>query len=158
MENTMFDILVWTLALSSGLMAGTYFAFSGFIMRAFDSLEAGEAVAAMNAINRVILKSAFMPLFFLSTLAGLMLAGMGLWQWGAPGSGLAILAGAIYVIGMFVTTAAVNVPLNNALVGSDNDPAAAWRVYLARWTRWNTSRALASTTAMVLCIALVALP
>ncbi len=34
MYSTIVTVLLWTAALSSGLMAGVYFAFSGFIMRA----------------------------------------------------------------------------------------------------------------------------
>ncbi len=54
-------------AVGAGLMAGVYFAFSGFIMRSFDRLGALQATDAMNAINKVILHSWFMVVFFCST-------------------------------------------------------------------------------------------
>lgn len=156
MDSTIMLILAWSLAITSGLMAGTYFTFSGFIMRAFDTLESRDAVAAMNAINTVILGSVFMPLFFASSLLALALAAAGLWHWGEPGSGAALLAGTIYALGMFATTAAANVPLNNALQVPDREPGTAWADYRQRWTRWNTVRTLASTATLVLCMLLVA--
>ena len=71
MEATVATSLAWIMALCSGLMAGTYFAFSGFLMRSLASLGTAQAVAAMNTINSIILKSAFMPLFFGSTVIDL---------------------------------------------------------------------------------------
>jgi uncharacterized membrane protein len=38
-------------ALSSGLVAGTFFAFSTFVMRALDRLPSAQAIAAMQAVN-----------------------------------------------------------------------------------------------------------
>ncbi|MDX1733793.1 MAG: anthrone oxygenase family protein [Halioglobus sp.] len=155
MDSMLVVVLTWTLAISSGLMAGTYLAFSAFIMRSFASLGADQGSAAMNAINRVILRSAFMPLFFGSSLVALLLAVAGLWHWGQTGAGSAVFAGLVYVVGMFVTTAAANVPLNNALAAAAEDPQQSqqvWQDYLVRWTRWNSLRTIASTAAFVACI------
>ena len=58
-----------------------------------------------------------------------------------------ILGGLIYVLGMFVCTAACNVPLNNALDAVDPETAEAaevWQMYLQRWTRWNHLRTVCS--------------
>lgn len=147
--------LLWVAAISGGLMAGTYLAFTGFIMRSFASLPVAQGVAAMNAINHIILKSSFMPLFFGSTGVFAALGVVGAWHWGEPGAGGAVAAGLVYVVGMFVVTAFGNVPLNNRLArvgghGAETEPA--WADYLTRWTRWNTLRAVASTTAFALCI------
>jgi uncharacterized membrane protein len=54
-EN-IFTGILWAAALGSGLMARIYFAFSAFIMRAFVKLETTQFVAAMNAINKMILR------------------------------------------------------------------------------------------------------
>ena len=48
--------LLWAAVLGSGLMAGIQSAFSTFIMRAFGRLETTQSVAAMNAINKMILR------------------------------------------------------------------------------------------------------
>ncbi len=150
--------LTWILAVSSGLMAGTYLAFSGFIMRSLASLGTAQAIAAMNAINEKILGSSFMPIFFGSTLvaAGLSLAG--LWHWGEAGADRAFTGGLVYIVGMFVITAARNVPLNNALArvsGSGEEAARTWADYLRRWTRWNTLRTVASVVTLIICIDLL---
>ena len=51
------------LTLSAGVMAGVYFAFSAFVITSLDKLAASSAAAAMNSINRIIVRSAFMPAF-----------------------------------------------------------------------------------------------
>ncbi len=60
--------LLWFAAVSVGIMAGIYFAFSFFIMQSLDALERPMGMFAMQAINRVIQKSLFLPLFFASSL------------------------------------------------------------------------------------------
>ncbi|MEM1232277.1 MAG: anthrone oxygenase family protein, partial [Pseudomonadota bacterium] len=139
----------------SGLMAGTYLAFSSFIMRALSSLGDQAAAAAMNAINRVILRSAFMPVFFGSTLIAVLLMLHGLFNSHAAEARIGLLAGGVYLLGMFAVTAAANVPLNNALAeAADPQPGAgiSWPAYRSRWTRWNTVRSLASLAALGLSL------
>ncbi len=147
MSSTLTTFLLWTAALSSGLMAGVYFAFSGFIMKAFDKIETAQSVAAMNSINEAILRSWFMPVFFGSSIASVLLIVVALTNWGEAGSGWALIAGAIYFVGMFICTIAFNVPLNNMLAESDEAGANArgdWLRYLKTWTRWNHLRTLSS--------------
>ncbi len=111
MSSVIVTALLWAAALSSGLIAGIYFAFSAFIMRAFEKLETSQSVAAMNAINDTILRSWFMPLFFGSTLVSVILIVIALVHWGDAGSGLILGAGAVYCVGMFVCTVVFNVPV-----------------------------------------------
>ncbi|MDP5279945.1 hypothetical protein Q9Q95_13505, partial [Sphingomonas sp. DG1-23] len=84
--------LLWFGAIGCGLIAGLYFAFSTFILQAFDRLGPGPAAQAMNAINVQIVQSWFMPLFLGTTLAGLALAVIGVLTWGETGA-TAMLAG-----------------------------------------------------------------
>ena len=147
--------LLWVAALGSGLMAGIYFAFSTFIMRAFGRLETTQSVAAMNAINETILKSLFMPLFFGTTILSVILMIVALVNWGAPDSGLMLVAGLLYFIGLFVCTAAFNVPLNHQLAGLNEDSTNAaelWHRYLRTWTGWNHLRTVSSLVTCGLCI------
>ncbi len=146
--------LLWTAALSSGLIAGIYFAFSTFIMRAFATLHPSHAVMAMNAINKGILRSLFMPLFFGSTISAVLLIITALINLEANHSGLVLLAGAIYFFGMFACTAVFNVPLNNALAKLDTNNTEAhqvWAHYLKTWTRWNHVRTASALITCVLC-------
>jgi uncharacterized membrane protein len=146
------EILLWFCALGCALLGGVYFAFSAFIMRALR--EAGmPGVTAMNAINRVILKSGFMPLFLGTTLASAALAVIGLLRPLAPGSWLLIAGGLLYVSGMFGVTMLCNVPLNNALQAVTTESRtgmAIWNDYLRRWTRWNHLRTVSCLAAAAL--------
>ena len=155
MYDTIVTLSLFIAALGAGLMAGVYFAFSGFIMRSFDELPGARAADAMNAINEVILRSWFMPLFFASTLLYAALAVVALIDSGLAGRWLILAAGLIYVIGMFLCTAARNVPLNNRLAATAGDARAAaetWAHYRQHWTRWNHLRSVCSLAAMGLSV------
>ncbi len=45
------DILIFAAVLGSGLVAGIFFAFSSFVMRALGQLRENQGIAAMKAIN-----------------------------------------------------------------------------------------------------------
>lgn len=150
--QTLTTVLVWFCVLGCALLGGLYFAFSAFIMRALR--ESGMAgVTAMNAINRVILRSAFMPLFFGTTLASAALAVISLMDFDAPGAAYLLSGGLLYVIGMFLVTMLFNVPLNNALQNVTADSRtgmAIWNDYLRRWTLWNHVRTVSCLAASAL--------
>ena len=154
MTSLIVTILLWVTALSSGVMAGVYFTFSTFIMRAFGTLEAPLAVAAMNAINIVILRSLFMPLFFGSSVISVLLVVAAVMNWGESGAGMALLAGLLYFLGMFVCTVLFNVPLNNALgaLAPSTDDFQLWTHYLKTWTNWNHLRTISSVLTCSLCV------
>lgn len=157
MTLSLIDTMLWAAAIGGGLMAGIYLAFSTFIMRSFATLSPAHAIDAMNAINRVILRSPFMPLFFGTSLAALGLALAALLKWQEPYAMHMLVAGTVYVIGMFTCTALFNVPLNNRLERIDRGKgkAADWQYYLLHWTRWNHVRTLSSFVSCVLCIYLL---
>ncbi|MEM7701434.1 MAG: anthrone oxygenase family protein [Pseudomonadota bacterium] len=145
--------LLWFAAVSAGIMAGVYFTFSFFAMRAFAELGDEAGARAMQRINVVIQRSAFLPLFFASTLACAALVVLGVMGLAGPQGAWVIAGGAVYVIGMFGVTLVGNVPLNNRLDAVDPasaEGAAMWREYLARWTPLNHVRTLACTVSMVL--------
>ena len=156
MEPMVLNGLLWVMALSSGLMAGVYFAFSAFIMQSLASLPGNAGAAAMNAINRVILKSLFMLLFWGSTIVSALLLGFGLWRLAVSDLAPA-LVGATYFGGMFLVTATRNVPLNNALAAGEERPEV-WQDYLRRWTYWNSFRTVACLVTCALAILLLTLP
>lgn len=129
----------------TGLMAGIYFAFSTFVVKALKQLPALQAALAMNKINDVIVNTIFLPVFFLSTL---WFAGLIVWtaaDWQGKQSLLFIAAATVYIIGMFFVTAFGNVPLNNKLKAcevSDEQLAQYWPVYLTNWTSLNHIRSM----------------
>ncbi|KAA0013007.1 DUF1772 domain-containing protein [Billgrantia pellis] len=145
----MLSLILWFSAIGCGLVAGLYFAFSGFIMQALGRIDLGAGISAMNAINKAILRSLFMPLFFGTTLASAVLAALAPMRWGEPGTALMLAGGLIYMVGMFGVTLALNVPLNNELARAavTGDATAVWPRYLKHWTLWNHVRTVASTVA-----------
>lgn len=155
MNIDVFYFFAWVMAMASGIMAGVYLTFSVVIMRSLSRLDPAEGIAAMNTINREIVKTAFMPLFFGSTILAVLMIGAGIWLWGNEGATGIVASGFIYFIGMFMVTALGNVPLNNKLdrvEGAGLEAVQVWTEYLSHWTRWNTVRSVACATAMVICI------
>ncbi|MEV0589830.1 anthrone oxygenase family protein [Nonomuraea cavernae] len=132
--------------LLNGVMAGIFYAFSNSVLPGLDAVDPAQAATVMRSINRKILNPGFLPVFTLSPLA-------------SAGAGLLLLldgqttaatwffaAGVVYALGAFLPTAALNVPMNNALDADRLD----WAAYSPRWTRWNTVRAVASVAALLL--------
>ncbi|MFI6787366.1 DUF1772 domain-containing protein [Nonomuraea sp. NPDC050383] len=129
-----------------GLMAGLFYAFSTTVMPALDAVEPAQATAAMRSVNRTILNPWFLPVFLLAPAASLA-AGVFLLTGGSAAAGvLCLAAAAVYGLGTLATTAALNVPMNNALEAGDMD----WAAYSPRWTRWNHVRSLSCAAALVL--------
>lgn len=150
--------LLWISAIGCGLMAGVYFAFSAFIMTALGGIAPAAGISAMNAINRLIVRSPFMPLFLATTLASAALVVLGALGLSGFRAIALITGGAIYVVGMFGVTAVCNVPLNNALAdidGTGGGDVAHWQRYCRQWTLWNHVRAAASTVSSVLFTAAI---
>ncbi len=111
-------VLTFAAALGSALIGGLFFAFSTFIMQALGQRPPAEGMAAMVSINRVIVSSLFMPVFFGTALLSLGLAVFALIAWTAPSWWL--LAGALaYFADSIGVTMAFNVPLNNAIDRAD---------------------------------------
>ncbi|WCL52914.1 DUF1772 domain-containing protein [Gimibacter soli] len=147
------DAVILFALVASGIMAGVYYAFSVFVMRALDALEAPAGMLAMQSINRVILKTSFLPLFFTSSVAAAGLAVVAALDLSAPGAVALLLASIIYFAGMFLVTVVGNVPLNNALEatpGASPEAEQTWRHYRQRWTAWNHVRTLSCIIALAL--------
>lgn len=124
MREPLVTVLLWFSVIGCGLLAGLYFAFSAFVMAALGRIDQMAGIAAMNAINAVIVRSLFMPVFLGSSFTSLALAFMGVVRWQDPGAAAMVAGGALYVVGMFVVTMVFNVPLNDALGAIDPAGAA----------------------------------
>ena len=156
MMMTWIDILSIAAAIGNGLLAGVFFAFSTFVIQSLSALGPGAAVAAMQSINKVILRSAFMPLFFGSTIAGvgaLLLAIVN-----STANAYLVTGCLLNLVGVFVVTVLFNVPLNNKLKAVDahgEDCGDAWTSYTSGWLPWNHVRTvlpLLSSVAFVLAL------
>ena len=60
--NNLFYLLTFVAALS-GLVAGIFFAFSNFVMKALARVSPGQGIAAMQSINVVVLNRWFFAVF-----------------------------------------------------------------------------------------------
>jgi len=143
-------IATFVAALGAGLIAGTFFAFSAFVMAALGRLPAAQGIAAMQSINVVVLNPAFLGVFVGTAVLGVVLLIAAFFGW-PSGRAMYLAAGAVfYVAGCFLVTVIFNVPLNNALAATSPDSTAGaelWKNYLSRWTLWNSVRTAASLLA-----------
>ncbi|MFC4003882.1 DUF1772 domain-containing protein [Prauserella oleivorans] len=136
--------------LGSALVAGVFFAFSTFVMRALARLPAATGIAAMQSINTAVLRPSFLGVFVGTALLSAALAVLAVLRWPDSGSPWLFAGGLLYVVGSFVLTRAVHIPRNDALQRSDadsEDGAALWARYVPQWTVWNHVRTLASLAA-----------
>ncbi len=148
--NVLADLLTPAAVLGCGLVAGIFFAFSTFVMRALGRLPATEAIAAMQAINITVLNPWFFAAFFGTAAACLVLVVLALTGWNGAHAAYLIAGSALYLLGTILVTIAFNVPLNDRLAKVDPesaDGAALWTHYLERWNRWNHVRTAASLAA-----------
>jgi len=154
--NIALDLLIWSGAIGCGIMAGVYFAFSTFVMQSLAAIPPETGMSAMQSINRLIIRSAFLPLFFVTTLLALAAAVIAVSHWTEAASLPLLAAGLVYVFGMFVSTLVLNIPLNDELAAADpstHEGHAVWRRYVRSWTARNHIRTVASTLACGLFIA-----
>ncbi len=137
-------------ALGCGLMAGVFFAFSSFVMKALGRLQPAQAVAAMQAINVAAISFAFMLALFGTALVCVALAAWALAAWHESFAPYLLGGSALYLAGVIGLTIAYHVPRNEALATVDAagaEAASHWARYLAAWTAWNHVRAAAALAA-----------
>lgn len=146
------DGLLVAAVVGSGVVSGLLFIFSNTIMAALARQGPDAGAAVMVAINAIILNPLFFLFFMGTVVLSVAAAGVAL-ATAHEARVLVVGAGALYVAGVFLVTAAVNVPLNDqlaAVVPGTDGARALWTLYLQRWTRWNTVRTVAGVGAAVL--------
>jgi uncharacterized membrane protein len=147
-------------ALGCGLIAGVFFAFSAFVMKALARLPPSEGIAAMQSINVVVLNPSFLGVFLGTAAACVIAMVSSLLRWHEPNAIYLFVGGALYLVGTLLVTMVRNVPKNNALASiAPTDPKGPnlWAGYVASWTVWNHVRtAAALAAAALLSIALAA--
>ena len=158
MVNGIFFALTLFAALGCGLMSGLFFIFSNTVMSALAQLPPSQGIAAMQAINRIILN----PLFFvafLGTAATCMTEVISLaWRWQQPGTLYLLIGSLLYLGGVMVVTIIFNVPMNESLDAMEPESVEAsnlWVKYLVDWTAWNhvrTVTALLGTASFILAL------
>lgn len=151
--HSLLALLTLLAALGSGLIAGVFFAFSSFVMPALGRIAPSQGIAAMQAINVVVLNPTFLGVFMGTAAACLMLSIKAALTWSEPGAALLLGGSVLYLVGTFLVTVAFNVPRNDALAAVRADSAEGasyWARYLVEWSTWNHVRSAAALGAATL--------
>ena len=158
MMNSYLFVLNLLAALGCAMMAGVFFAFSAFVMKALARLPAEQGVAAMQAINVAAVTFAFMAALFGTAMACGALAVWALCAWSERFAPYLLVGSLLYLVGTVLLTIAYHVPRNDALARVEphsGDAESHWVRYLSGWTAWNHVRAAAAIAgATTLTIAL----
>ena len=137
--------------LSTGLMAGLFYAYSVSVNPGLGLLNDASYLRAMQSINRAILN----PIFFRTFIGTLLLLSVSTWLEyslvGKTGTFYWLLASSLlYFFGVFLVTVIGNVPLNNTLDRFNIDEATTEAVEQQRlafegpWNRLHLIRTLAN--------------
>jgi uncharacterized membrane protein len=159
MHGTLFVLTLLT-CLGCGLVAGVFFAFSAFVMKALARLPPAQGITAMQSVNVAVLSPVFMTAMFGTAAACAALTVWSIVSWHQAYAGYLLVGSLLYLAGVVVVTGAFHEPRNKALgrVQTDSTGAAGyWSGYVAAWTAGNHVRAAAGlAAAAVLAVALTA--
>jgi len=132
--------LLLAATLTTGLVAGLFYAFSISVLPALRATPAAVLVEVMQRVNRAILNGWFFLCFVGALVLGLAAAILAAVD-GDPGVLAPATIGFLLYAVQIVVTRTVNIPLNDALdAAGTTDPEAARRAFEARWVRWNHVR------------------
>jgi len=140
-----FTLLCAASVLAYAAIGGIFVAFSDFIMRSFNLVRGAGGIESMQILNVEIMRSIFMVMFIGLVPISLVIAVYAGVSAEGTAARLLMLAGGLYLVGVFLLTGLGNVPLNNRLAVMD--PAAAqtlafWKeTYMTRWVNLNSVRA-----------------
>lgn len=149
LDHSLFILKLFS-ALGCGLIAGVFFAFSTFVIKALAQQPPAQGIAAMQSINITVINPWFMTAFLGTAAICLFLAVSSLLKWHQPRAVYLLVGSLLYLIGTFLVTMVGNVPLNDALAIIKPDSAeglSLWAKYLTDWTFWNHVRTVAALAA-----------
>lgn len=148
----MFLFLVVLTVTGCGLMAGLFFVFSNFMMKALAQLPASQGIAAMQSINRTIVNPLFLFIFMGTAALCLFMVINAITQWFVSDPAWMLTGGIFYLVGSFLVTAIFNVPWNDELAAAkaeDPECEVLWTEYLSKWTAWNHVRTVAALSSTI---------
>ena len=151
-------LLVPLSMLSLLCVGGIFGFFYAWVCSTMWGLDAGDpkvAITAMQNMNASVRNPVFFPIFFGTPVVLTIAARVGLLMNRKASALFFALAAVVYVVGAFLPTALINVPMNEALalveMPLDQDAAERiWQDYSSRWQVWNTIRTCFSGLALVL--------
>ncbi len=140
--NRPWDVLTAATAVAAGLLAGVFFAFSGFVMSGLRRLPDRDGAAAMRSINVTAQHPPLMIALFGTSALCVVVIVRAIATWSRPGAGFLLAGATLTIVGALGVTVAVNVPLNDRLAAG----TVTWSRFLAGWDPANHART-------VLCLA-----
>ena len=148
-DDLLFGLTLLT-TLGCGLIAGAFFAFSSFVMKALARIPPAQGIAAMQSINVVVINPLFLGVFLGTAVGCAALLVSSVLAWFRPGSVWVLAGSLLYLVGTILVTMRCNVPRNNALAAvnpASAEGARLWAGYLTGWTAWNHVRTIAALAA-----------
>ncbi|MEN8376855.1 MAG: hypothetical protein ABFS34_15610, partial [Gemmatimonadota bacterium] len=79
---TILNVLAAIAALGSALIAGVFFAFSSFVMKALARVPPEEGLGAMQSINVVVMNVSFLGKFIGTAVLSLVVGALAVVEWG----------------------------------------------------------------------------
>ena len=144
----MLEVVLLVASFLVSLVAGLLLIFSIVVMPGIGRLDDRDYLRAFRAMDRIIQDN--QPVFVLvwggSVLAVIGAVVLAIGQSGDSVGRLVIVSAVVYLVGVQVSTFAVNIPLNNVLRGLDleamsaEEHAEARAAFEHRWNTWNRSR------------------
>ncbi len=149
-------------ALLCSLVAGIVLAFACVVMPGINRLNDHDFLRSFKVMDRVIQDNqpVFMLVWVGSVVVLVVTAALGLWRLDGADRILLVAATVVYLVGVQLPTATINIPLNNHLqaqdLGSLNDASLhdERTAFEARWVRWNSIRTVFAVLASALLITL----
>ena len=152
-EIGMLDFATLVLALGCGLVAGVFFGFSTFVMKALGKLPPPQGIAAMQSINVVVINRWFLTAFLGTAVVCVVVLIASLLRRPDPVTPYLLAGSVLYLMGTVLVTMLFNVPRNNALAAAaptTSEGATLWTSYLSTWTAWNHVRTMFALAASAL--------
>lgn len=152
MNGDIRSIVLLAATLTTGLMAGLYFAFSVAVMPGLARASDRTFVETMQRVNVAILNGWFSLAFAGALVLGVVSVAL---HWRGEGRPALpwIIAGVVLYAASLVITMGLNVPLNNQLANAGDparirDLAAVREKFETTWVHWTVARTLTSTAAL----------
>lgn len=146
-------------ALLTGIIAGLFFAFTYDVNIAFEQLTASEYAKNMELINVSIRNVYFGSVWFPSVVVPVIALALSWRRYRSPSFLLLLVGFLIYLVGSFLVTTQINIPLNYYLESWDiASPPSDWMEVRDSWNWWNSVRTWASITAFVCYLIVLMLP
>lgn len=150
--GTVQQTLLLTAAVGTGVVAGVFFAFSVFVMKALHALPPEQGMRAMQSINTAAPAPLFVLLLFGTGLCCLVIAVAAVRDLSAPGNALRLAGAVLYLLCVVGLTVAYHVPHNDTLAALDPTSTEGlhyWASYVVDWTRLNHVRTCGSLAAAI---------